>query len=114
VNRPKNDSEFMEGNRNFTNEIIEIIKEQDNKPAIVLSSSIQAISDNAYGLSKKAGEQILLNFSEEYKSKAFIYRLPNVFGKWCKPNYNSVVPIFYNNIPNNLEVKIIDENHMLN
>ncbi|CAD2074889.1 NAD dependent epimerase/dehydratase family protein [Jeotgalicoccus aerolatus] len=114
VNRPKNDSEFIEGNRNFTNEIIEIIKEQDYKPAIVLSSSIQAVSDNAYGLSKKAGEQVLLNFSEEFKSKVFIYRLPNVFGKWCKPNYNSVVATFCHNISHNIDIHINDENHMLN
>src|SRR5699024_6207956 len=68
----------------------------------------------AYGLSKKAGEQILLNFSEEDKSKVFIYRLPNVFGKWCKPNYNSVVATFCHNISHNLDIQINDENHMMN
>src|SRR5699024_4341273 len=114
VNRPEKESEFMAGNRDFTNEIIEIIKAQDNKPVIVLSSSIQATSDNPYGRSKKAGEQVLLDFSEESGSKVFIYRLPNVFGKWCKPNYNSVVATFCHNISHNLDIQINDENHMLN
>lgn len=114
VNRPEKESEFMAGNRDFTNEIIEIIKAQDNKPVIVLSSSIQATSNNPYGHSKKAGEQVLLDFSEESGSKVFIYRLPNVFGKWSKPNYNSVVATFCYNISHNLDIQINDENHMLN
>lgn len=113
VNRPQDESEFMEGNRDFTQEIIEIIKEQSSKPAIVLSSSIQVTNENAYGRSKKAGEQLIQSFTEESVSPVFIYRLPNVFGKWCKPNYNSVVATFCHNISHDLDIQINDENHTL-
>ncbi|WP_142827208.1 polysaccharide biosynthesis C-terminal domain-containing protein [Planococcus soli] len=113
VNRPKSQSEYMEGNYGFTNDLINKLKKYNNLCPIVFSSSIQSSLDNAYGLSKKNAEKLLLKYSEDTGAKVIIYRFPNVFGKWCKPNYNSVVATFCNNIINDLPITINDEEKIM-
>ena len=113
VNRPKETKEFMEGNFDFTSTLLECLKENNNKCPIMLSSSIQAELDNDYGKSKKAGEDLLLDYGKQNNIKVYIYRFPNLFGKWCKPNYNSVIATFCYNVANNLEITINDENKEL-
>ena len=108
VNRPKDEKEFFEGNVKFTSELIELLKKHNNKSPIVLTSSIQAVRDNAYGKSKKAGEDLLFEYAKETGAKVYIYRLPNLFGKWSKPNYNSVVATFCHNIARDLDIEIHD------
>lgn len=108
VNRPKDESEFEKGNKNLTEEMISILKENNKKTPILITSSIQADLDNPYGKSKKGAEEALLKYSAENNSKVFIYRLPNVFGKWCRPNYNSAIATFCNNIARDEEVWISD------
>lgn len=110
VNRPKNEKEFMEGNYKFTEELLGLLKKHNNQAPVLLTSSIQAEKSNPYGESKRAGEELLFSYSEETGVKTFIYRLPNLFGKWCKPNYNSVVATFCHNIARDLEIQINDEN----
>ncbi len=114
VNRPENQEDFMKGNFGFTSVLLENLKKNDNKAPILISSSIQAALDNAYGQSKKAGEDLIRNYGMENGVKTFIYRLPNVFGKWCRPNYNSAVATFCNNIANDLPIQINDPNVMMN
>jgi len=114
VNRPNNDSEFFQGNKGLTEEIIQIMKDNNKNIPLLITSSIQADKDNAYGLSKKAAEDAVFNWTKETNNKAYVFRLPNVFGKWCKPNYNSVVATFMHNIANNLPIQINDENYNLN
>src|SRR5690554_3835515 len=111
VNRPKEQSEFMEGNFGFTSKLLDCLKKYNNSCPIMLSSSIQAELDNPYGASKKAGEDLLLQYSKETGAKVYIYRFPNVFGKWCKPNYNSAVATFCHNIAHDLPVQVNDPNH---
>ncbi len=106
VNRPKDQNEFFEGNFGFTSVLLDYLKKHKNKSTIMLSSSIQAALDNPYGMSKKAGEDLLFNYSKETGSKVLIYRFPNVFGKWCRPNYNSVVATFSYSIANDLPINI--------
>ena len=113
VNRPKNPEEFMKGNFEFTNILLSKLKENKNKAPIMMASSIQAELDNDYGKSKKAGEDLLFEYSKENKVKVYIYRFPNLFGKWCKPNYNSVVATFCSNIANNKDITINDESKKL-
>ncbi|SDP52819.1 capsular polysaccharide biosynthesis protein CapF [Clostridium gasigenes] len=108
VNRPKNEKEFFEGNTGLTEEIISILKDNNKNTPILITSSIQADLDNAYGKSKKAAEDALLNYSKETGAKVFVYRLPNVFGKWCRPNYNSAVATFCHNIARGEDVVISD------
>lgn len=109
VNRPKNESEFMEGNFGFTSTLLETLKKYNNNCPIMLSSSTQAELDNPYGKSKIAGEEVVRShFKESDKSKALIYRFPNVFGKWCLPNYNSAVATFCHNVANDLPITIND------
>ncbi len=108
VNRPKITEEFMEGNFGFTSILIEKLKAYGNTCPIMISSSIQAALDNPYGLSKKAGEDLIFNYSKQTGAKALVYRLPNVFGKWCRPNYNSAVATFCNNIANDLPITVND------
>lgn len=108
VNRPENQEEFMSGNFGFTSELLENLRKFNNKAPIVISSSIQAELDNPYGQSKKAGEGLMFDYGIENKIPVFIYRLPNVFGKWCHPNYNSAVATFCNNIANNLPIQVND------
>jgi UDP-2-acetamido-2,6-beta-L-arabino-hexul-4-ose reductase len=108
VNRPKEQSEFMEGNFGFTSELLDTLKKHNNTCPIMISSSIQAELDNPYGASKKAGEDLLLQYGKETGAKVYIYRFPNVFGKWCKPNYNSAVATFCNNVANDLPIQVND------
>ena len=108
VNRPKNTQEFMEGNFGFTSQLLETLKKYNNTCPVMISSSIQASLDNPYGLSKKAGEDLMFRYGEETGAKVLVYRLPNVFGKWCRPNYNSAVATFCNNIANDLPIQVND------
>lgn len=114
VNRPKNDQEFYEGNTGLTETIIETLKQHQRKTPILITSSIQADLDNAYGQSKKAAEDALKNYSQETDANSYIYRLPNVFGKWCRPNYNSAVATFCHKIARDEEIWINDRNILLN
>lgn len=108
VNRPENESEFMEGNFEFTSELLELLKKYNNKSPVLMTSSIQAEKDNPYGKSKRAGEDLLFSYNNETGVEVFIYRLPNLFGKWSRPNYNSVVATFCYNIARDLEIRIND------
>ena len=113
VNRPENQEEFMEGNFGFTSVLLETLKKYDNKAPILIISSIQAALDNPYGKSKKAGEDLIFGYGKENRVKTLVYRLPNLFGKWCRPNYNSAVATFCHNISHNLPITVNDENHQL-
>lgn len=106
VNRPKDTKEFEEGNFGFTSILLGYLKRHNNKSPIMISSSIQAELDNPYGKSKKMGEDLIFDYSKEVGIKAYVYRFPNVFGKWSIPNYNSVVATFANNIANNLPITV--------
>ena len=112
VNRPKDNSEFLKGNFGFAEELLNTLKKHNNKCPVMLASSVQATLigryDGDYGRSKKAGEELFFNYSAETGAKVLVYRFPNLFGKWCKPNYNSAVPTFCNNIANDLEIKVND------
>jgi UDP-2-acetamido-2,6-beta-L-arabino-hexul-4-ose reductase len=110
VNRPKNPKEFLEGNFGFTSTLLDSLKKYNNKAPIMLASSIQAILDNPYGVSKKAGEDLLFSYGNETGSKVLVYRFPNVFGKWCRPNYNSAVATFSYNIANDLPITVNNRN----
>ena len=108
VNRPKEQSEFMEGNFGFTSLLLDALKKHGNNCPVMLSSSIQAELDNPYGVSKKAGEDLLLEYGRETGSDVLIYRFPNVFGKWCRPNYNSAVATFCHNLAHDLPIQVND------
>lgn len=110
VNRPKDEKEFMEGNFGFTSDLLAELKKHGNKAPILITSSIQAALDNPYGRSKKAGEDLLFTYGKETGAPVYVYRMPNVFGKWCKPNYNSAVATFCNNIANDLPIQVNDPN----
>lgn len=108
VNRPKEQSEFMEGNSGFTSLLLATLKKHNNTCPVMISSSIQAEIDNPYGISKRSGEDLLLKYNKETQAKILIYRFPNVFGKWCRPNYNSAVATFCYNISRDLPISISD------
>ena len=108
VNRPKDQSEFMKGNFGFASTLLDTLKKCGNNCPVMLSSSIQAALDNPYGESKRAGEELFFNYSNETGAKVLVYRFPNVFGKWCRPNYNSAVATFCNNIANDLPIQVND------
>ena len=113
VNRPKETSEFMQGNFGFASTLLDTLKKHGNKCPVMLSSSQQAsltgrFGNSEYGRSKKAGEDIFLKYQEETGAKVLIYRFPNLFGKWCRPNYNSAVATFCNNIANDLPIQVND------
>lgn len=110
VNRPEDEAEFVEGNVEFTSYLLELLKKHNNRAPILLTSSIQAEKDNPYGRSKKSGEELLFTYSKEMSIPVYVYRLPNLFGKWSKPNYNSVVATFCHNIARGLEININDPN----
>ncbi len=114
INRPKDEKEFDTGNRGLTEDLLSLIEESGRKIPVLITSSIQAELDNPYGKSKKAAETAIFEWSKTTGNKAFVYRLPNVFGKWCRPNYNSVVATFCNNIANDLEISINDRSIELN
>lgn len=113
VNRPKNDEEFMNGNFGFASTLLDTLKKYGNKCPVMLSSSIQATLigryDNEYGRSKRAGEELFFEYAKETGAKVLVYRFPNLFGKWARPNYNSAVATFCNNIANDLPIQINDE-----
>ena len=111
VNRPETTDEFMKGNFSFASTLLETLKKYNNTCPVLLSSSTQAILDNPYGQSKKAGEDLFFNYAEETGAKVLVYRFPNVFGKWCRPNYNSAVATFCHNIANDLPIQVNDRNH---
>lgn len=110
INRPKDISEFYQGNATFTETLCSLLEEHDNKSPILISSSIQASKDNDYGKSKKEGEEYLLNHGKKMDSKVYIYRLANLFGKWCRPNYNSVTATWCYNVANGKDIQINDPN----
>ena len=113
VNRPKEEKEFMEGNFGFTSTLLNTLKKYNNKAPVLVTSSIQAALDNPYGKSKKAGEDLIFKYGEENNVKVVVYRFPNVFGKWCRPNYNSAVATFCNNIARDLPITVNDRSHMM-
>ena len=118
VNRPKDQSEFMEGNFGFASTLLETLKKYQNNCPVMLSSSIQATligryGESDYGKSKLAGEELFFDYSKETGAKVLIYRFPNLFGKWCRPNYNSAVATFCNNIANDLPIQVNDRNTKL-
>lgn len=113
VNRPKEQSEFMEGNFGFASTLLDTLKKHHNQCPIMISSSIQAtlagrFGTSEYGKSKKAGEELIFRYGEETGAKVLVYRFPNLFGKWCRPNYNSAVATFCNNIANDLPIQVND------
>lgn len=115
VNRPKDNEEFMKGNFGFASTLLNTLKKHGNKCPIMLSSSIQAtlagrFGNSEYGRSKKAGEELFFKYGEETSAKVLVYRFPNLFGKWCRPNYNSAVATFCNNIANDLPIQVNDPN----
>ena len=108
VNRPKDEAEFMQGNRDLTAKLLTMLEDTGNRCPVMLSSSTQAERDNPYGRSKVAGEQVLREYGEKTGAKTLIYRFPNVFGKWCRPNYNSAVATFCHNRANDLPIQVND------
>lgn len=113
VNRPQNQEEFMQENYGFANTLLETLKKYGNRCPVMLSSSLQAsltgrFGNSEYGRSKKAGEDLFLNYSKETDAKVFVYRFPNLFGKWCRPNYNSAVATFCNAFANDLPYTVND------
>lgn len=108
VNRPKDPAEFMSGNFGFSSTLLETLKKHHNTCPVLLSSSIQAMLDNPYGQSKKAGEELFFTYGREAGAKVLVYRLPNLFGKWCRPNYNSAVATFCYNIAHDLPITVND------
>lgn len=113
VNRPKDNSEFMKGNFGFASTLLDTLKKYKNTCPVMLSSSQQAsltgrFGNSEYGRSKKAGEDLFLDYQSETGAKVLVYRFPNLFGKWCRPNYNSAVATFCNNIANDLPIQVND------
>lgn len=108
VNRPQDPVEFMKGNFGFASTLLDTLKKHGNTCPVMISSSIQAALDNPYGESKRAGEQLLFDYAKETGAKVLVYRFPNLFGKWCRPNYNSAVATFCNNIANDLPITVND------
>ena len=117
VNRPQNQEEFMQGNFGFASTLLDTLKKHNNKATVMLSSSIQATLvgryDNDYGRSKKAGEQLFFDYQKQTGANVLVYRFPNLFGKWCRPNYNSAVATFCYNTANDLPITVNDRNTIL-
>ena len=108
VNRPEDPSEFMKGNFGFASLLLDTLKKCGNSCPVMISSSTQAALDNPYGESKRAGEELLFEYGRETGAKVLVYRFPNVFGKWCRPNYNSAVATFCHNIAHGLPIRVND------
>ncbi|MBO5074866.1 MAG: capsular polysaccharide biosynthesis protein CapF [Bacteroidales bacterium] len=113
VNRPQDPEEFMKGNFGFASTLLDTLKKHGNKCPVMLSSSIQATlvgryADGEYGRSKKAGEELFFDYAAQTGARVLVYRFPNLFGKWCRPNYNSAVATFCNNIANDLPIQVND------
>ena len=118
VNRPKDQSEFMKGNFGFASELLDTLKKYGNACPVMLASSIQATligryGTSDYGKSKLAGEELFFEYAKETGAKVLVYRFPNLFGKWCRPNYNSAVATFCNNIANDLPIQVNDRSTIL-
>ena len=118
VNRPKDEKEFMEGNFGFASKLLGSLKKHENKCPVMISSSVQATlvgryANSDYGKSKLAGEELMFEYGKETGAKVLVYRFPNLFGKWCRPNYNSAVATFCNNIANDLPIQVNDRSVML-
>ena len=111
VNRPKEEVEFMQGNFGFASRLLDTLKRYKNTCPVMLSSSTQASLQNPYGESKKAGEDLFFCYAKETGAKVLVYRFPNVFGKWCRPNYNSAVATFCYNIARDLPITVNDRSH---
>ena len=113
VNRPQNQEDFMNGNFGFASTLLDTLKKYSNRCPVMLSSSAQAslagrFGNSEYGRSKKAGEDLFFGYSAETGARVLVYRFPNLFGKWCRPNYNSAVATFCNNIANDLPIQVND------
>ena len=113
VNRPQNQEEFMLGNFGFASTLLDLLKKHKNSCPVMISSSIQAtlagrFGNSEYGKSKKAGEELMFAYAEETGAKVLVYRFPNLFGKWCRPNYNSAIATFCHNIANDLPIQVND------
>lgn len=113
VNRPQNQEEFMQGNFGFASTLLDLLKKHKNSCPVMISSSIQAtlagrFGNSEYGKSKKAGEELMFEYAQETGAKVLVYRFPNLFGKWCRPNYNSAIATFCHNIANNLPIQVND------
>lgn len=113
VNRPQNPEDFMKGNFGFASTLLDTLKKYNNTCPVMISSSIQAtlagrFGTSEYGKSKKAGEELMFQYSEETGARVLVYRFPNLFGKWCRPNYNSAIATFCNNIANDLPIQVND------
>ena len=112
VNRPEHPEDFMRGNFGFTSTLLDTLKKHGNTCPVMISSSIQATCigryDSDYGRSKRAGEELMFSYGEETGARVLVYRFPNLFGKWCRPNYNSAVATFCNNIANDLPITVND------
>ena len=118
VNRPKDEKEFMEGNFGFASKLLDSLIKHENKCPVMISSSVQATlvgryANSDYGKSKLAGEELMFEYGKETGAKVLVYRFPNLFGKWCRPNYNSAVATFCNNIANDLPIQVNDRSVML-
>lgn len=113
VNRPKEQSEFMSGNFGFAEILLRTLKIHENRCPVMISSSTQAALENPYGLSKRAGEELMFQYSNETGAKVLVYRFPNLFGKWCRPNYNSAVATFCHNIANDMPITISNRENLL-
>ena len=113
VNRPKDPTEFMRGNFGFASTLLETLKKHGNRCPVMISSSTQAALDNPYGESKRAGEELMFAYARETGAKVLVYRFPNVFGKWCRPNYNSAVATFCHNIAHDLPIQVNDPNVLM-
>ena len=114
VNRPQDEEEFKTGNSGFTSRLIDSLKRNNNNCPVLITSSTQAELDNPYGKSKKEAEDLIFAHGNETGAKVLVYRLPNVFGKWCRPDYNSAIATFCHNIAHDLPIKINDPNVMMN
>jgi len=113
VNRPQDPTEFMKGNFGFTSLLLDALKRHHNTCPVMISSSIQALLENPYGQSKKAGEDLIFDYAKETGAKVLVYRFPNVFGKWCRPNYNSAIATFCHNITHDLPITVNDRNAVM-
>lgn len=114
VNRPKDQGEFMSGNFGFASTLLDTLKKHSNTCPVMLSSSTQAALDNPYGQSKKAGEDLFFEYAKTTETKVLVYRFPNVFGKWCRPNYNSAVATFCHNVAHDLPITVNDRSVIMN
>ncbi len=108
VNRPEKEEDFMRGNFGFTSVLLDTLKKYRNPAPVMISSSIQARLDNPYGNSKRAGEDLVFSYGKETGAKVLVYRFPNLFGKWCRPNYNSVIATFCYNLSRDLPIRVSD------